>query len=116
MTSIGVTAGTDPASGGLSANLGYKSASLQINPNTTGNGADGADGEQVLSARYGNSEDVRAFLHWDKASAGAESGVSIGLGSGVAGGPAAVMVACGLAQAAGGANVDCTGIFDKGTP
>jgi len=116
-TSLGVTAGTDPASGGLTANIGYKSASLQINPNTTGNGGkDGADTEQILSAHYGNSEDVRAFLHWDKATAEAANGVNIGLGSGVAGGPAAVMVACGLAHAAGGAGGDCTEIFDKGTP
>jgi hypothetical protein len=116
-TSIGVTAGTDPASGGLSANVGYKSASLQINPNTTGNGGkDGTDAEQILSARYGNSEDVRAFMHWDNATAEAADGVTVALGSGVAGGPAAVMVACGLAHAAGGSGGDCTEIFDKGTP
>lgn len=109
-TNVGLSAGTDPASGGLSAIIGYKGASLQYNPNSTGDGSE-ENPEQVLSGVYGTASDSRSFLHWDDASADVGSGASVALGGGVAGGPAAVMVACGLANAAAGTSSDCLAMF-----
>lgn len=99
-TTIGLGVGTDPASGGVQATLGYRNGSLIYNPNSLGDETELVEGEdRLISADRGGQLDSRSIMQWDDVTAGAGSGdgVSLGLGSGVATGWAAYIVACGAA-------------------
>jgi hypothetical protein len=111
--SYGIFAGTDPANGGFSASIGQKSGLIAYNPNTTG-GKDGA-AKQTLSASYasGAVEDSRGMMAWDKAEASAgNTGAVVGLGTGAAFGPAAVVLGCQMGNLASEVKVDCMRMFE----
>lgn len=112
-SSIGLAAGTDPSAGGASVNIGYKSGVLAYNPNTTG-GKDAA-AKAVISAHYasGAVEDSRGMMAWDKAEAHAGTdGAVVGLGTGAAFGPAAVVLGCQMGNLASDVKVDCMRMFE----
>jgi len=117
--SIGAFVGTDPVNAGFSASIGYKGGTVAYNPQTTGGGDDGDAVEVLIRSHYGTAEDSSSFIQWDGATAEIEAGASaaggrggIGLETGMAMGPAATFISCGLANGAGGTNYDCTTLFD----